>query len=214
MHVLTEEEFQRDIESILHQIFIGNNDTEPFQPQVEERLLVYFHVAGDPEKDYYWKRQLFEAIAHAANEVSDTGCYLVSAWGGRVIRVQSQEQLNHFAYIPQSEIVEAFAAPYGNPRIWSQLNMSDLDFCLSSESGKWGLLTTIDDHAFLGGTSEFMRAVKSYFPEIEQEVFEYLKERRLDQIYDDLNLQWLQQVLNHVYDSTTAENLLKEAELL
>jgi hypothetical protein len=214
MHVLTEEEFQRDAEPVFNQIFVGNNDTEPFKPQVEERLLLYFHVAGNPERNYCWQRQLFESIAHAASKIGDTGCYLASAWEGNAIITTGGFRLNRFAYISQSELVEAFAAPYCNSRVWSLLKMSDLYFCLFSESGKWGLLTTIDDHAFLGGSSKFIQAVKSYFPEIEQEACEYLKECKIEQMYEEIDVQWLQQVLTHVYDSTIAENLLKEAELL
>lgn len=209
MHVLTEEEFQRDVEPLLYKIFVGNNDTEPFQTQAEERLFLYFHCGSDFEKNDYWRSQLFEAIAHAAKEIGDPGCYLVNSWQGDVSIVNGSP-MNRAAYIHQSEIAEEF----GNLTVWSQVNMSDLYFCLCSESGKWGLLSTIDDYAFLGGTSKFMQAVKSYFPEIEQEVHEYLNDLRLGQMYGDkISITGLREVLTHVYGAEVTEQMLIDSGL-
>ena len=215
MHILSQEKFQRDAEPELRLVFIRNNDTEPFRSQVEERLFLYFPIGGDSERNYHWQRQLFEAIADAASKVGDTGCYLAPAWEGDPIITTGGSRLNRFAYISQPELVEAFAAPYGNPRIWSQLNMSGLDFCLFSESGKWGLLTTIDDHAFLGGSSEFMQTIKNYFPYIQQEVHEYLHNLKLEQLDGEkIDIPWLKKVLTHVYGAEVAKQMLIDSNLI
>ena len=58
MHVLSKEEFQRDAEPILHQIFIGNNDTEPFHPQIKERLLIYFPIGGEAKRNHFYCPEL------------------------------------------------------------------------------------------------------------------------------------------------------------
>lgn len=214
MHVLSQEEFERDAQSLIHQIFVGNNHTEPFKFEVEERLLLYFPCGGNLKRNVYWERQLFEAIAQAAYKIGDTGCYLASAWEGNLTTVGGPQK-NRFAYIAQSELVEAIAAPYGNPRVWSKLYMSSIDFCLCSENGNWGLLTTIDDHAFLGGSSEFMQAVKSYFPQIEQEVYEYLNDLKLEKMDGEkIDIKWLKKVLSHVYGAELAKQMIIDSELL
>ena len=99
MHVLTEEEFTQTVEPILHKVFVGNNDTEPFLPHVEDRLLLYFPCGGDIERSIYWERQLAEALAYAAQSIDDLGCYLVSVWEGNLI-TYGAPQKNRYAYIP------------------------------------------------------------------------------------------------------------------
>jgi hypothetical protein len=217
MHVLSQEEFELVAEPLLYQVFVGNNYTEPFQPQVEERLFLYFPCGDDLERNNYWEKQLYEAIAHAASQIDDRGCYLVSSWQGTLPvtifdgSIANGSPMNRAGYINQSEIAEEF----GNLTVWSQLNISNtFDFCLCSESGKWGLLKRIYDHAFLGGTGEFMQAVKSYFPEIEQEIHEYLSDARIDQMYgDNISITWLKQALTHVYGAEVAEEMLIKSQL-
>lgn len=93
--------------------------------------------------------------------------------------------------------------------------MSGLDFCLFSESGKWGLLTTIDDHAFLGGSSEFMQTIKNYFPYIQQEVHEYLHNLKLEQLDGEkIDIPWLKKVLTHVYGAEVAKQMLIDSNLI
>ena len=215
MHTISEKNFLLQVEPILYRIFIGNNDTEPFLPHIEKRLLLYFPFIGNSKKDYYWERKLAESLTYANQKIGDSGCYLVSVWKGNVTTYGGLKK-NRYAYIPQSELIEAIAAPPGSSkRVWSKLNISNSNFCLCSTNGNWGLLTTFDDHAFLGGTSEFMQAVKSYFPDIEQEVYEYLRDLRLEQMDGEkINIKWLRQVLSHVYGSTIAEQMLIDSSLI
>jgi hypothetical protein len=215
MHIITEEEFQQDAEPIVHKIFIRNDYTEPFQPQVEEKLLLYFPIGGEPERHHYLERNLSEALAYASQFIGDTSCYLVSEWTQET-HYYKNKLVNQYASVACSELPDALAAKPGSSNtIWCKLNMRNANYCLCSESGRWGLLTTIEDHAFLGGTLEFMQAVKNYFPYIEQEVYEYLGNLRLEQMDGEkIDIQWLKQLLSHVYDSITAQNLLREAELV
>lgn len=216
MHTLTKKEFLLNIEPILHQIFVGNDeDTEPFLPQIEDRLLLYFPLGGDIKKNNYTENRLFEAIAEAAKFVSDTGCYFVVGWGW----LKCGAEGNRSAYIPRSELKEAFVPSSITGRdkiIWNQLDIEDcfVDFCLCSTNGDWGLLKTIDDYAFLGGNAEFMQAVKSCFPDVEKEVLEFLHDFKLAQKSgEQIDLNWLNQILTHVYGQEKADKLLKETGL-
>ncbi|MEL4897288.1 hypothetical protein [Crocosphaera sp. Alani8] len=215
MHTLTYPEFQRDAEPVLRQVFVGNHDAEPFQSHVEDRLFLFLPDGGDLERKHYWKRQLAEALAHAAQSIGDTGSYLAVFW-----ELSKEPLENAYAYIPISELVDALAYPPcphgGSKQVWAQLDVpSGLGYCLCSTNGSWGLLTTMDEYGFLGGSSEFMQAVRSYFPDIEKEVLEFLHDLRLDQIYGDkINMEWLKQVLGHVYGAKTAQQLIVDSGLV
>jgi hypothetical protein len=214
MHTLTKEEFTLKVEPILRQVFVGNNDTEPFLPHIEDRLLLYFPLGGDTEENNERENKIFEAIAEAAKSVGNTGCYFVIGWGWE----WSEYATNRCAYISISELKEAFVpSSIGrNKMIWNQLDIEEefIGFCLCSISGEWGLLKTIDDHAFLGGSFKFMQAVRDYFPDIEKEVLEYLHDLRLELIdIEKIDLTWSRQLLTHVYGKEEAEKLLKEAGL-
>ena len=214
MHTLTYQEFQREAEPVLHQVFVGNHEAEPFQSHVEDRLFLFLPDGGDLDRYYYWERQLAEALAHAAKSIGDTGSYLAALW-------ESKKPLkNAYAYIPISELVDALAYPpclHGDSkRVWAQLGVpSGLGYCLCSANGRWGMLATFDEYGFLGGSSEFMQAVRSYFPGIEKEVLEFLHDLRLAQMDgDEINIEWLEQTLVHVYGANTAQQLIVDSGLV
>ena len=102
-------------------------------------------------------------MAYASQLIGDTSYYLVSEWK-QVTHYYKNKLRNQYASVACSELPDALAAKPGNLNtIWSKLNMRNVNYCLCSENGNWGLLTTIDDHAFLGGSSEFIQAVKNIF---------------------------------------------------
>lgn len=216
MHTLTKEEFEQQAEPLLRQVFKGNDETEPFVPHVEDRLLLYFPLGGNLERNHYWEKQLAEAISQAAQSISDTGCYLASSWEANITTYGGSPK-NRYAYIPISELVEALTS--SSNQVWKQLNILEgLGFCLCSNTGSWGLLTTVDEYAFLGGTHEFMRVVRQVFPDIEEEVVEFLHDVRLEQMYEEGTnvewLDWLKQVLTHVYGSSKAQQLIANSGLV
>lgn len=216
MRTLTQEEFEQVAEPVFHQIFTANNDTEPFLPQVEERLLLYFPFGGNLKRNDYWEKQLAEALYQAAQFIGDTGCYLASPWEGNITTYGGYPQ-NRYAYIAISELVDALAAsPENSKRVWARLNLIyGFGFCLCSTGGHWGLLKTIDDHAFLGGTHEFMQVVRYVFPDIDREALEYLHDLRLEQMDGEgIDVEWLKQVLSHVYGSSQAEQLIANSGLV
>ena len=60
-----------------------------------------------------------------------------------------------------------------------------------------------------------MQVVRSYFPDIEKEVLEFLHDLRLDQIYgDEINIEWLEQILVHVYAANTVQQLIVDSGLV
>ncbi|NJL55358.1 hypothetical protein HC928_09360 [bacterium] len=223
MHALTSEEFQQIAEPVLRQVFVGNNDQEPFLPHIEERLLLYCPRGGVVRDNKYWERQRMEALCQAAQLIGDTGFYLAILWEQPTAQFSTE---NHYAYIPLSELVDALAAlPGSRTSVEVQLNMpcrSVFGSCLCPTSGRWGMLIYLDDYGFLGGTSEFMKAVRHAFPEIDEEVLEFLHFLNLEYLDDvksglirkldneNIDPPWLKQLLTHVYGSSKAEQLLAE----
>lgn len=213
MHLLTKDEFEQVAKPLLHQIFVSNDETEPFAEQVQERLLLFFPIGGDPNKNYFSKRQLAAAIAFAARSTEESGCYLLTGWLLRFLDPME----NYYTYIPIPELEDALAAPPGSSKsVWTQLNMSKwLGYCLFSEQGSWALYVTIDDYGFLGGSSEFMQFVRQSFLGIEKQVVEWLCELKLEQMDGEkIDTEWLTQILTHVYGEETARTLLVDAKLI
>lgn len=211
MHTFTEEKFKQDVDPILRRVFVGNEYSEPFVPKIEERLLLYFPVGGNLKRNIDWEIKLFEAICRAIKLIGDTGCYMAAAWEFSA----SEFPENRYAYIPASEFREAFIEAFDTGGVWERLDIiENFGYCLCSANGNWGLLKTIDEHAFLGGNSNFMQAVKNYFPEIEQEVLEFLHDLRLEHIGGEkINMKWLKQTLTHVYGSVLTEQMMINSEL-
>lgn len=214
MNTISKEYFLNTIEPLLKKIFVSNDDTKPFVNEIRERLLLYFpFVGGDEEKDYYLWKKLVESLAHANQKTGENGYYLVSDWQ-QYPSIPTPHYKNHYAYIPQDEFVEAIAFTPGSSKgVWSQLKMYHLNYCLCSTNGTWGLFRTSEDYGFLGGSLEFIQTVKNYFPEVENEVFRYLNQLRGEQISGEY-INWLRQLLVHVYGQESAEELLKKTELI
>ena len=212
MNVLTEKSFTKDVEPIIRRVFVGNEYTEPFVSGIKDRLLLYFPLGGDIRKNVEREIQLFKAIEQAAKSIDNPGCYLAAAWG--FPKPATNE--NYYAYIPILEFEEAFVKAFDTGGVWQRLNIAEnLGFCLCSDNSDWGLLKTIDEHAFLGGSLEFMQAVRSYFPDVEKEVLDYLHYIRMEQMYEgEINTNWLEQVLSHVYGAITAKQMIMSFGLI
>ncbi|EAZ92768.1 hypothetical protein [Crocosphaera chwakensis] len=85
---------------------------------------------------------------------------------------------------------------------------------LYSPSGKWGLMTSHEYYGLLGGTHEFMDKIRRIIPNLDEQVYGFLK---LWQQHKANNIgaktDWLSGLLTQIYDKETALKILRKVDL-
>lgn len=206
MHILTEAQYQVEAEPVFRQIFATDNpsaDEGIFTPNIAIRRILH-PCYGDVEPQL-----LMDAIIAAAANLGDAGCYILVA--GLVFNKPRH------CYISISE----FSAPRIDPETRLGINLSS-DYFIYSACGKWGVALSSAHYGLLGGSPEFIEGVRAGFPELDEQVYEFLqywKDERDDALrrcrpdYISPIGNWLPGLLIHVYGAEKAEKLLQETEL-
>lgn len=199
MRVLTEAEFQIEAERFLRQVF-SNDDPfdKPFTPNIPARKIIY-------EYFYRIESPLIEAIVAAASSIGDTGFYFSALWR---LDDEVTEEPYHW-YIPLSEISTYIA---GRDEVFgTALHVENV---LYSPQGKWGVMMSHEHHGLLGGSPSFMAEVCRLVPDLEQQVFGFLKYWQYWKTQpNSFRADWLPGLLTQVYGQETAEKMLQEADL-
>ncbi len=182
-------EFAQFGQPILNKIFIiGDASKLPFHPSITSRKII-FH--------YPWclDSPLLEAIMVVGEYMGDTG-FLVSM----VVDPLLDEDHDYRWYIPFSE-------KWRYPDIiWGAL--SNFIF---SPTGKWGILLDYEI-GMIGGTPEFMNALEKAYPEIDNELVNFLLfwEDYKKKGFDTSDIV---EVLKHVYGDEEGERILSGYDL-
>lgn len=200
MYSLDDIEFQTKVEPILRKVFaVDNPFGEPFSSGITHRKILY-PIYNYPEQN------LLEALIEAASIEGDKGCYLSTFW-------KSEGQPNH-CYVPFSELVDGFATPSLGKGIEERLNMYIIpDYIIFSEQGRWGLMVSDEHHGMLGGSSKFIQILSDYISNIDDQVYDFLREMKdlkIDGSSKKLN--WLLQMLTHVYGRENAVKIIEKVE--
>lgn len=112
-----------------------------------------------------------------------------------------------------------FALPLDKPLCYYQVDqffpISVAEHAVYSPAGKWGVLTSHENHAVIGGPSTFVEAVFSNLEDSEdfhlQSFLSIWKDNRERLGYD---VDWLLPFFTHLYGQQRARKLLKENDLL
>lgn len=205
MHILTDTQFRLEAEHLLRQVFVHDNAYEqPFAPNVPVRKVIY------PCFGNFKEAVSIEALITAATEIGDTGCYIS-------LGIVESGQPSH-CYVPLPELYEGYAGKPGSDKlIGVQLGMyvHKIYTTIFSDRGKWGILTAEDGLALLGGTFEFITILQRYIPNLDTQVYLFLES--LQALKADglqLTIEWLPELLTHVYGEETSQKLLQETQLL
>lgn len=211
MRILSKTEYQQEAQPILRRVFNENKLYEqPFSSLITEKVIIF------PCEDLA-DSLLVNGLCTGAIQVSDIGCYLTQLW-------HAEHQLNN-CYISIPEL----QASYGdsitiNKSSNVDLNLSRVDIelymdiipdhLLYSATGKWGLMTSHERFGLLGGSHEFMEAVRRYVPDLDEQVYRLLEDYQLSKTTGmHLTLEWLPVLLTHLYGQEIAEKVLKETGL-
>lgn len=196
MDTLSEERFRREAAPILRRVFVREDPwDEPFAPDVEERRLLY-PVSYVPDS------ALLDAIAFAALETGDSGLY----WSVMERPESKMQDRTYHWYIPFEEIkvYESFTEPYV------------LENVLYSPRGQWGIMTSHENHALLGGTTAFFEAMRRVAPGFDdvKQVQAFLSDWKDNRTRYGAELSWIPRLLRNVYGDKMARRFLIEANLV
>lgn len=112
----------------------------PFQHHLPARTILY---PVGPELD----DDELDAVARAAEAIGDDGFYV------SVVGFLEAERLDWHWYVPLSGLTA-----------YDSLDVT-YDSALYSPSGRWGMLVSLEEHAIVGGTPEFLERLLAEYPE-------------------------------------------------
>ncbi|MBD2092132.1 hypothetical protein H6F67_19980 [Microcoleus sp. FACHB-1515] len=211
MRTLTEAEYQIEAEPHLRKIFIHDDAfQQPFAFGISDRLIIF------PYK-YSIEPPLTEAIVAAAASLGEKNCYFSILWRWQDPQQTKAIEPSHW----QISLTEFHAAYVGDenclPLIASrQSSFNLLEGAIYSGRGTWGIMVTHESFGLLGGTSEFMQAVRSFMPNIDQQVLDFLSYiKECKQGYGkDGSFAWVRSLLTHVYGAENVNLLLLNSGLV
>lgn len=206
MHLLTQEEFQSRAQPMMQKVFQEDEEWYfIFKNEIDAKRILYpFNLYTFSES-----RQTFlAALVEAAEGINDEVCYLSEMHFGSTNRKH--------ACIPLSELVEGFTAtpPISEKLITERLHINaPIYFVIYSEQGRWGLFPSFENFGFLGGSSDFIRAIDSKMPDLEAQTYDFLQYIKGENTSREITARSRPRVkylIEHMYGSLKAERLLKE----
>lgn len=204
MRSLTESEFKSEAEPVLRRVFASDNpfDHQPFAIQIPVRRILF---GLEYDLKFIIRPPLIDAIVAAASSIGDTGCYFTA-----LLRMNQEVngEFNHW-YIPFAEISAYKKHDYEVFR--SAFNWENV---LYSPQGEWGIMTSHEGHGLLGGTQEFVDEVRRRIPDLDEQVYPFLKLWQYHKTHNKgAKTDWLPGLLTQIYGYETAAKMLQEAGL-
>ena len=196
MYTFTEAEYKKEVEPILRKVFLEDDPySSTFSKTITERLIVF-------PCENYLESQLVEGLMAAASDLGEKNCFFTDLW-------LDTDKINYYL-LSLSEFQE------------EQTGLScniDLDmrimYITYSEKGTWGLMKSDECHGLLGGSARFINKVREFVPNLDNQVYLFLKKlQSLKRYNPGAKLEWVPGLFTHVYGQKTADNLLKEVGLL
>jgi hypothetical protein len=201
MRILNDLEYQIQAEPILRQIFTNDHPIEnPFSVNIPERLIV-------SPWDYV-ETELIEAVITAASNSGDGNCYLTNL--GRY-----EGEANH-CYMSLAELHgENAYLSYGTVVDGVSLDIFYwTDYIIYSDRGTWGIMTSHEDFAVIGGSSEFIYKLHELVPDLDRQVYPFLEKFKSLSVMLHCDFDWISKLLTHIYGQDKAKKLLEEMELM
>jgi len=192
----------------------------PFTPDVERKAIIFHQMIYAIDEKHY------EALRKVAYELGETDAY-----------ISAIEGYKEKEYLTKEDIEFARNSEYGNKieKIWNLkfeerdhwlVDLKDYPFhdvllvmggALYSTKGTWGILFSEFGHALIGGSSQFFQSLIVGIPDLEAEVYEFLKfvSHHLNKYPDTTKVikSWLPSMLDQIYGRKQAQVLLKESNL-
>lgn len=167
---------------------------EPFASHVETRLIIY-------EYWYFPSDGLLDAIRSECRREGEESIFLTRLGHSSFIGDTQDWQDPYYLEISLSSLEE-----YKN-------NSLPLENIIYSRQGDWGIVGSHEQHGVVGGSREFISAIRGHVQHVDQQVYGFLAQIHRDWELTDRPPKWLYAHLKHVYGKEKAENLLVETGL-
>ncbi|MBW4513839.1 MAG: hypothetical protein KME11_01275 [Timaviella obliquedivisa GSE-PSE-MK23-08B] len=194
MKLLTIDEFNQAVGGCVSQVFFKKDPWySSFQPRIAVRRIIYPINA-------VIEGVTLNAICEAAESVGDEGCYVAD--------LKYNRELSDYVeyapvYLDIAEFREGYVFDYGT-------------FMICSPSSSWGVLGSVEHHALIGGTHNFMEVFEHDSPDLETQLNEFLRYHKTYATPSALVnfLPVLKDLLSHLYSTERAKQLIKKAGFL
>ncbi|NJL56664.1 hypothetical protein HC928_17015 [bacterium] len=185
--VLSESTFQAVAQPALHRVFIREDPyAEPFAPVIQHRRLLFEYM-------YEMETPLLDAVIRAAKSQGEHGFY-VSIYDRPP---EAEQQQPYHWYISFAEI-----GSY-------HLLVGPLTNFVYSPHGSWGIMATYEHFGLLGGNEAIITSIAHDIPDLDSQVFEFLRYWEWNaQNYSSV-VNWVPGVLRHIYGRERANKLLQ-----
>lgn len=240
MKRISQEEFNLEIKPIKQKVFVNSDPFgSPFSPEVEAKLINFecYYQIESPLLDViiesailngdngFYLSSLWISEENTANskqedvspylskvkefisQLSNEELSLVNSVTEPYNKNTKPKRINHF-YIPFSEI-NLYSCYKDSPDDLRCINLSET--ILFSPSGKWGIITSHEHHALIGGTQEFIDRIVSRIPEIQNQVYEFLAFWKYHKS-SGIDVSWIPLLLEHIYGKEKAHRILKNSK--
>jgi hypothetical protein len=187
MHLLSEEAFQTTAKRALRCIFIRDDPYDaPFAPEIQARRILFMY-------DYEMEPPLRDAIIDTAAARGEEAFYY------SILGYHSSETampIYQTWYVPFTDLVSYHA------------RVEPVENVIYSPSGLWGIMSSHESHGLLGGTADFIEAIRQRVPDLDQQVVAFIERWNNYKVDYNANIQWLPHLLTHVYGEAEAKKLL------
>lgn len=186
---LTEMDYCNEAQDAFRKVFKSENPFgEPFTDGIEMRAILF---------EYGWapSEELAKSLSIAISAVGDVGFYYTVTNRSAEEGDNSGELPLHM-YVPTSAINEFPSHLY------------PVAHAIYSPNGFWGLMSSYDSHALVGGNRRFMRTLLDDTEAIERQVLKFIDYWKHNVADFGSDVQWMPILLRHIYGEPRSLELL------
>lgn len=186
-----------DAQEAFHNVFHSPDPfDEPFQSKIEKRLILYPFQYVPNNKQYI-------AIEAAAESIGEKNAYISQIEG---YKKGPFREGNHWQVRLS---INPFKNGFNHEDGWTGL----METAIYSTHGSWGLISSHEWHAVVGGPNRFIETLAAKFPEVMTQTQNFLAAWKNNRDRYGVKIDWLPNLLAHLYGPETSHKLLMEAEL-
>jgi hypothetical protein len=190
---LSASDFEKEAKNSFFKIFNDINPDpfrEPFTNEIEEKRILFYYR-------YFASLELMEKIQTSVQMVYGEEGFYILIRGWHPDDRDIYRGIHHHWYTSFDAYKE-----------YLDTGETYLESAFYSPKGNWGIVSSDEDHAVIGGSLEFIQDLRMRISDLDNQVYGFLD---LWQIYReklDLPMEWMPIVMNHIYGEKKAKNIL------
>jgi hypothetical protein len=188
VQIVSKADFNDFVLPIMNQIFNGSDIySDPFAKWVNEKDLLC-------EVLYELKSPTLESVVQAASAVGDKGFYVS-------LQFDIGPSWDQHWYVP-----------FGDLNSYKHIFKLRVENFIFSPNAKWGVITSEEDFAIIGGANEFMTIFRENIPDLKNQLHEFLLRRQYE-AQRNYKVGWVPSVLKYLFGEDKAKYYLNLYEI-